>query len=188
MHGGCFVPPGGIPKRVDYEYARQGKAAIFLFVGPLVGWRQATVRHGRRKVDWAEEVASLLDGRYARRPKITRMCGNLHTNTKGAFYAAFPPDKAYDYVHRIKFCYMPKHGSWLNIAACEFSCLERQSVHGSRIGELNTLEREVKARAADTNKAQRGVGWHMTIKYVRCKLERLCLESVTCRSNRPISF
>ncbi len=52
------------PKRVDYEYERNGTASIFLFAEPLSGYRQATARPQRTKTDWAEEVAALLDTRY----------------------------------------------------------------------------------------------------------------------------
>ncbi len=49
------------PRRVDYEYERAGTAAVFLFSEPLAGWRQATARARRTKVDWALEVAGLLE-------------------------------------------------------------------------------------------------------------------------------
>ena len=51
-------------KRVDYEYERNGTASIFMFAEPLSGFRQATARERRTKVDWAIEVAQLLDTRY----------------------------------------------------------------------------------------------------------------------------
>src|SRR3989441_12554900 len=48
-------------KRVDDEYERHGTARIFLFAEPLSGFRQATARARRTKVDWAIEVAQLLE-------------------------------------------------------------------------------------------------------------------------------
>ncbi len=39
------------PKRVDYEYERNGSASIFMFCEPLAGWRQATARKRRTKLD-----------------------------------------------------------------------------------------------------------------------------------------
>ena len=82
------------PRRVDYEYERAGPAAVFLFSEPLAGWRQATARARRTKVDWALEVAGLLEGRYADCPKITLVCDHLNTHTKGAFYEVFEPARA----------------------------------------------------------------------------------------------
>jgi hypothetical protein len=51
------------PERIDYEYERQGTASIFVFAEPLSGFRQATARPRRTKVDGAHEVADLLDTR-----------------------------------------------------------------------------------------------------------------------------
>ncbi len=67
-------------KRVDYEYERNGNASIFLFAEPLSGFRRATARERRTKVDWAIEVAKLLDTRYSAREKVTLVCDNLNTH------------------------------------------------------------------------------------------------------------
>ena len=80
------------------EYERKGNASIFMFAEPLSGYRQTTARPHRTKVDWAHEVAQLLDTRYAKTPRITLVCDNLNTHTKGAFYEAFSPEKAREYV------------------------------------------------------------------------------------------
>lgn len=53
------------PRRVDYEYKLAGVANIFMFAEPLAGWRHVAVRDRKTKVDWAIEMAGLLDGRYA---------------------------------------------------------------------------------------------------------------------------
>ena len=159
------------PKRVDYEYERNGTASIFMFAEPLSGWRQATARAQRTKSDWAQEVASLLDGRYADGKRITLVCDNLNTHTPGAFYEAFEPEKARAYVRRIEFCYTPKHGSWLNIAENELSCMTRQCLKGRRIGELALLQEEIGAWAIDVSNTQRDVDWQMKIEDARCKLK-----------------
>jgi len=161
------------PERVDYEYERQGTASIFLFAEPLSGWRQATARPRRTKVDWAKEVAHLLDTRYARVERIILVCDNLNTHTKGAFYEAFPPHIAREYVKRIEFVHTPKHGSWLNIAECELSCLTRQCLQDRRIDALEKLQQEIEAWSTRTNTNQRAVDWQFTIDKARVKLKRL---------------
>jgi DDE superfamily endonuclease len=158
------------PRRVDYEYERAGTASIFMFAEPLAGWRQATAREQRTKSDWAQEVAALLDGRYADCEKVTLVCDNLNTHTKGAFYEVFAPEKAREYVRRIDFCYTPKHGSWLNIAENELSCLTGQCLSDRRIGDLGTLQEEIGAWSIDVTSTQRGVDWQMKIDDARCKL------------------
>src|SRR5699024_3547313 len=71
------------PRRVDYEYERAGTANIFMFTEPLAGWRQASVRKTRTRVDWATEMAALLEGRYAACSKLILVCDNLNTHTQG---------------------------------------------------------------------------------------------------------
>ena len=65
-----------------------GTASIFMFCEALSSWRRATARKRRTKADWAEEVADLLEGRYADCEKIILVCDNLNTHTPGAFYEA----------------------------------------------------------------------------------------------------
>src|SRR6202046_2453269 len=98
-------------RRVDYEYERAGTANIFMFTEPLAGWREVSVRTTKTKIDWATEMARLLEGRYATCEKVIVVCDNLNTHTKGAFYETFEPKRARTLVRRIDFCYTPKHGS-----------------------------------------------------------------------------
>ena len=157
-------------RRVDYEYERAGTANIFMFTEPLAGWREVSVRPTKTKLDWAVEMARLLDGRYARCQKVILVCDNLNTHTKGAFYEAFPPARARDLVRRIEFRHTPKHGSWLNIAENELSSLTRQCVAGRRFADIETLREETSAWSTDSNRLQRGVDWQMKISDARCKL------------------
>ena len=158
------------PKRVDYEYERAGTASIFMFTEPLAGWRQATVRQRRTKIDWAQEVAALLEGRYANVRQVILTCDNLNTHTKGAFYESFEPERARQLVRRIQFCYTPKHGSWLNVAENELSSMTRQCVRGRRFGDIEMLREEISAWSTDVNNTQRGVDWQMKVKDARVKL------------------
>jgi len=158
-------------KRVDYEYERAGTANIFMFTEPLSGWREATARESKTKVDWAVEMARLLEGRYKKCETVTLVSDNLNTHTKGAFYEAFPPERARALVRRIEFCHTPKHGSWLNIAENELSSITRQCVGGRRIGDLKTLREQIAAWSNDVNKIQRGVDWQTKIEDARYKLK-----------------
>lgn len=157
-------------RRVDYEYERAGTANIFMFTEPLAGWRQVQVRQSKTKVDWAVEMANLLDDRYAACEKVVLVCDNLNTHTKGAFYEAFEPERARQLVRRIEFRHTPKHGSWLNIAENELSSLTRQCVAGRRLGDIERLRQETSAWSNDVNLQQKGVEWHMRIDDARFKL------------------
>jgi hypothetical protein len=158
-------------KRVDYEYERAGTANIFMFTEPLAGWREVAVREKKTKLDWATEMARLLEGRYAKREKVILVCDNLNTHTKGAFYETFGPERARQLVRRIEFCYTPKHGSWLNVAENELSSITRQCVSGRRFATVETLREETAAWSTDVNATQRAVDWQMKIDDARCKLK-----------------
>lgn len=161
------------PARVDYQYERAGTASIFMFTEPLSGWRQATARTRRTKADWAQEVAFLLEGRYADCLRVTLVCDNLNTHTKGAFYEVFDAERARNLIRRIQFCYTPKHGSWLNIAENELSSMTRQCLGKRRIGEIETLRSEISAWSTHTNAKQRGVDWQMKVDDARVKLKSI---------------
>ena len=157
-------------RRVDYEYERAGTANIFMFTEPLAGWREVSVRTTKTKVDWATEMARLLEGRYAACDQVMLVSDNLNTHTKGAFYEVFPPERARQLVRRIIFRHTPKQGSWLNMAENELSSLTRQCVAGRRFGKVEALRQETAAWSCNCNQRQRGVEWHMKIEDARSKL------------------
>ena len=140
-----FSPTAKHGKRIDYEDKWAGTVSIFMFTEPLVGWREVTVRDTRTKIDWATEMARLLEGRYAHCEQVILVCDNLNTHTKGSFYEVFEPERARQLVRRIEFCYTPKHGSWLNIAENELSSLTRQCISSRRFGDIETLRDETAA-------------------------------------------
>lgn len=160
-------------RRVDYEYERAGTASIFMFCEPLSGWREVHVRRQRTKIDWALEMEELLRTRYAKAEKVVLVCDNLNTHTKGAFYEAFPPEKARAIVRRLEFRHTPKHGSWLNIAENELSSLTRQCLNGRRLGDIDRLRTETEAWHQASNHKQRGVDWQFKTDNARQKLKSL---------------
>ena len=160
-------------KRVDYEYERAGTASIFMFCAPLLSWREAHVRERRTKTDWAHEVKWLLQTQFPDAEKVTLICDNLNTHTKGAFYEAFAPAEAYALLRRLDLRHTPKHGSWLNIAENELSSLTRQCLQHRRIGELELLRSETAAWSQASNSKQRGVDWQFKIDDARRKLKSL---------------
>lgn len=150
-----------------------------MFTEPLAGWREVSVRKTKTKVDWAMEMARLLEGRYADCPKVILVCDNLNTHTKGAFYEAFEPARAPDLVRRIEFHQTPRHDSWLNIAENELSSLTRQCVDGRRFPDEQTLREETAAWSTEVNSTQRGVDWQMKIDDARIKLKSVYPRSLT---------
>ena len=167
------IPAGpGRPRRIDYEYERNGTANIFTFVEPLTGWRQTRVTARRTRVDWATALRDLIDNRYGDAKVIVLIMDNLNTHTLGSLYEAFPPAEARRLAKRLEIHYTPKHGSWLNIAENELSALSRQCL-SRRIGTIEQMQSEVAAWEAPRNKNQVRVQWRFTIDQARIKLHKV---------------
>ena len=71
------------------------------------------------------------------------------------------------------FCYTPKHGSWLNVAECELSCMTKQCLSDRRIAEVPELQSEIGIWSERTNVKQRAVDWQFRIDDARVKIKRL---------------
>ena len=162
----------GHPERIDYEYERNGTAAIFMFTEPLGGWRRVSVRTRRTSVDWAQEIKQLLDEDFPEAAKVILVCDNLNTHKIASLYEAFQPHEARRLVKRLEIHHTPKHGSWLNIAEIELSVLTKQCLD-RRIPDIETLQTETRAWQQVRNARQKGVDWQFTTQDARIKLKRL---------------
>lgn len=162
----------GQPERVDYEYERSGTANLFMVCEPMVGWRRVEVTQQRTAVDYAHLLKTLVDGDYAQADKLIVIQDNLNTHSPASLYKAFEPQEAQRILSRLEFCHTPKHGSWLNMAEIELSILSRQCLD-RRIGDLETLKREVAAWQDDRNHEETWINWRFTTADARVKLHRL---------------
>ena len=162
----------GSSARFDFEYERNGTAEIFMFTEPLNSWRKVSIRPHRTKIDWAQEIKSLLDEDYPEAEKVILVCDNLNTHSIGALYKAFKPKEARRLARRLEIHYTPKHGSWLNIAEVELSALTRQCLP-DRVPDIDTMCRITKLWEQKRNANQKGVDWRFTTKDARIRLKRL---------------
>jgi len=157
---------------VDNEYVRKGTCSIFLFNQPLKGWRRADASTHRTRTDWAREVKHLVDVDFPQASTIILVMDNLNTHTIGSLYEAFDPQEAHRIAGRLEIHYTPKHGSWLNMAEIELSCLSKQCLD-RRIGDIDTLNQELTAWQNDVNANQRQIVWQFTTDDARIKLRHL---------------
>lgn len=161
------------PRRVDYEYVREGVCTVWMFVEPLGGWREVPVTTTKTAVDWAQQVKRLLEQpRYREAECITLVCDNLNTHTLAALYQAFPPEEALRLTRKLELVHTPKHGSWLNVAESELSVLTRQCLD-RRIPIQAEVAAEASHWSTDRNAKQIGVDWHFTTEKARVKLKHL---------------
>lgn len=162
----------GQPAREDYEYERNGVAAIFCAVAPHVGWRRLEERERKTRVDYAHFLRALCDVDFAGAEKIVLVQDNLNTHSPASLYEAFPPAEATRIRARFEFHFTPKHGSWLNIAEIELSSLTRGCL-ARRIPDRTALARELAAWARERNLNTRSIRWQFTTATARTKLRKL---------------
>ena len=181
----------GLPARVDYEYARNGVANLFMMFAPLEGWRHVKVTDRRTAVDYAHVLKDLADVHFAQAETIVLIQDNLNTHAAASLYEAFPAAEARRLVERFEWHYTPKHGSWLDLAESELGVLASQCLD-RRIPDKQAIIDEVAAWVRERNKTHAVAEWHFTTNDARIKLKELVpfamiesrLEHRTVRLNR----
>jgi len=169
----CPIPARpGQPRRVDYEYERNGTANLFMVFEPLAGRRHVKVTDRRTTADFAEVVRQLVDKWYPKAEKIVLVMDNLNTHKAASLYEVFEPQEARRLLERLEIHYTPKHGSWLDMAETELGVLSTQCLD-RRIPDKTTLRSEVAAWEKSRNKARSKINWRFTTKDARIKLKRL---------------
>jgi hypothetical protein len=166
-------------ERYDYEYVRNGTANLFMMVEPLRGWRHVNVTTRRTKTDFASQVKELVDVRFRMAGRITLVMDNLNTHRMSSLYEAFEPREARRLIEKIEVVHTPKHGSWLNMAECELSALEKQAL-GERVGDEPDLRRQVGAWEDDRNNRSKRIDWQFKTADARIKLRRLYPQIQLC--------
>ena len=160
------------PARHDGEYERNGVGHLLLFYAPLENWRHVHVADTHDGVRWAECVRHLLEEVYPKADKVVLVMDNLSTHAGSSLYKAFKPAHAKALLDRLEFVFTPKHGSWLNMAECEFSVLARQCLD-RRIPDRPKLEREIDAWTTARNTNTEPARWQFTTEDARIKLAHL---------------
>ncbi|SET71405.1 DDE superfamily endonuclease [Nitrosomonas marina] len=162
----------GETERYDVEYERNGVAHLLLFYAPFENWRRIQVADNHAACEWAEGVRRLVEEDYSNANKITLVMDNLNTHSGASFYKAFTPEHARRLLNKLEFVYTPKHGSWLNMAECEFSVLSRQCL-ARRLSDSEKVANEITVWTRSRNQNTAPVDWRFSTEDARIKLKRL---------------
>lgn len=157
---------------VDYEYKREGVADMYMLVEPLRGYRKVLVEQDHKATTYAKVVAHLVEELYPRAEKITLIEDNLSAHKLATLYEVFAPQRARNIIERIEVVRTPAHGSWLNMAECELSVLNRQGLK-ERVASKEALEKQATDWYEKRNEKQTKVNWQFKTKDARIKLKRL---------------
>jgi hypothetical protein len=160
----------GKVKREDYHYQRNGVCNVFIAFNPHTGQRLISVYERRRRQEYADFFSKIAQ-HYADAVKIIVVQDNLNIHSPASFYKCFPPDEALALAQRFDMHYTPVNASWLNMAEIELAALSKQCLD-RRIGDVDTLTREVKAWAYERNQNCITVNWKFTNHKAREKFSR----------------
>lgn len=162
----------GQPKKIDYEYKRNGTCNIFMISEPFNDFREVKVTQARKKEDFAHLLKDLSDVYYTKATTIRLVMDNLNTHKLSLLYEYFPPDEARRLVKRFEVHYTPVHGSWLNIAEIELSIMSRQCTK-RRLSSMEILNNELGFWVKQRNNSKKGINWRFKTKNARIKLKKL---------------
>lgn len=162
--------PGQL-ERYDCEYRRNGTANLFVFLDVNQSWRHVKVTDRRTNQDFAMCMRDLVDLHYPQAELIRVVLDNLSTHSLGALYETFVPEEARRILRRLEFHHTPKHASWLNMVEIEIGVLRTQCLD-RRIGERETLEREITAWEKQRNQSGARILWMFTTDKARTKMGR----------------
>ena len=161
----------GKPRREDYTYKREGTCNFFVMLAPQGGCRHVKVTEQRTAKDYAECLKDLVDVHFPDAKKIRIVQDNLNTHKGASLYKRYPAEEARRIRKKIEFHYTPKHASWLNMAEIEIHVLGKQCTD-RRIGNVETLEREISAWETERNELGVVINWQFTTDKARDKFKR----------------
>ncbi len=162
----------GEPKKVDYEYRRNGVVDLFMIFEPLAGQRHVMITDSRKRIDFANCIEMIKDEYYPNCEKIVLVMDNLNTHSIASLYTAFPPEKSRRLSEKLEIHYTSKHASWLNMAEIEIGIMSRQCL-SDYLADKGAIEAEVLAWCTKRNYNNSKVDWNFTTSDARIKLKRL---------------
>ena len=160
----------GQVKREDYHYQRNGMCNVFIAFQPHTGHRIVAVYERKTHKEYAD-FFNRVSQHYPDAETITVVQDNLSTHSPASFYKVFKPEEAFALAQKFEMHYTPTNASWLNIAEIELSALSKQCLD-RRIGDIEMLQREVRAWAEDRNQKAITVKWQFTNQKARDKFNR----------------
>ena len=173
--GGSGETPGN-PRRLDYEYKRNGRRNIFVAVAPFAGTRTVSVTERRTAIDTADFLWRYVMEEHADAKHIHLVADNLNTHQEASLRTTLGEEKAARFFDRVTLHFTPPHGSWLNMAELEINCLKRQGLK-RRIASEENMKRVAQAIVTERNARHAKISWGFTQEKARRKFPTLYMEN-----------
>lgn len=163
---GSMSPAPGRYRRIDYEYARQGRVNIFVAVAPFAGTRTVRVTDRRTAEDTASFLWDYCMTQHRDARHIDLVADNLNTHKEKILRKTWGPERSEAFFSRVTIHFTPPHGSWLNLAELEINCLKTQGLR-RRIPTKNGIIGVAASIVAARNQDRRTISWSFTKEKAR---------------------
>jgi transposase len=159
----------GKPVRREFEYERHGTLSLLAGLDVAGGKVQGFCRPTRNEADFLELVDTLVQA-HPQALRFTFVLDNLNTHQSESLVRYVARDAAIaesllgvkgkegilqtresranflnDPTHRIRFCYTPKHASWMNQIEIWFGILVRKVIRRGNFASLADLQQKLEA-------------------------------------------
>lgn len=151
----------GQPKRVDFEYHRNGAANVFCGVEPKAGVFFNKVTASRKAPEFAQFLAEIAT-HYSSAKKIILVMDNLSSHKKKSLTDCFGKEDGEKLWDRFHVVHTPKHASWLNQAEIAIGMYQRQCLGGSRIPDIPNLQKKTAFWNRAVNAKKITINWSFT--------------------------
>ena len=176
-HGNPCPPHRGNRRATTTSIGAWGTCNLFACFEPKAGRRQIRVTQRRTSGDFAEAMRWLIDEGYPEAETVRVVPDNLntHTGAAGALWAGTKRLRLRKHdasCARWRSITRQSTDRWLNQGEIAWSVLTQQCLE-RRIGDIETLRREVGAWERERNAAKATVQWRFGGEKARVKLARL---------------
>ena len=169
---GGSSPKSGTPRKLDYEYKRNGRVKIFVAVAPFLGKRTVDITKRRTAQDTADFLWNYCMKTYKDAVHIHLVLDNLNTHKEVSLRRQWREEKSAHFFSRVTLHFTPPHASWLNMAEIEINCLKTQGLR-QRIGTVDDMNRVKDAIVAERNARCAKINWGFTKAKAREKFPAL---------------
>ena len=160
----------GKPRKVDYEYTRNGMGNIFCAVLPKKGTYINKVTQSKTGIDFAVFLAEVLE-QFPKAKTIDIVLDNYSTHSKKSVTSYLQGISKGYLLKKVVFHYTPVHASWLNQAEIAIGMLDRQCLGTARIADLETLEKKTTAWNRVVNRKKIIINWKFNKQQARAKFQ-----------------
>jgi DDE superfamily endonuclease len=164
------VKKRGRPKKIDYEYKRNGACSVLLAIQPLTAWRKAEACSDRTATTFAQFFKE-ISASFPNALKIRIVMDNLNTHNFSSFYKLLPAQEAFDLMQRFEFYYTPVKGSWLNMAEIELSAFSRICLD-RRLDSIEKMNIEIRQLVKERMENKVIINWQFTNQKARVTFKR----------------